>query len=120
MNTDDTQKKGLSRRRLLQWAAGGVAGAVGLGAAYGLSSMGITPSSLKGKVQSPPDPKAMTYRVNPRNGDKISLLGYGCMRFPMLPEATSPRGTEIDEKAVFAQVDYALAHGVNYFDTAWG
>ena len=23
----------------------------------------------------------MQYRINPRNGDRLSLLGYGCMRF---------------------------------------
>ena len=25
----------------------------------------------------------MTYRTNPNTGDKVSLLGYGCMRWPM-------------------------------------
>ena len=23
----------------------------------------------------------MNYKINPRNGDKLSVLGYGCMRF---------------------------------------
>jgi predicted aldo/keto reductase-like oxidoreductase len=41
------------------------------------------------------------------------------MRFPVLPEATRPGGPEIDETAAFRLVDYAIAHGVNYFDTAW-
>ena len=59
----------------------------------------------------------MTYRVNTKNGDKISLLGYGCMRWPM---KTSSDGKEeaIDQEAVNDLVDYALSHGVNYFDTA--
>jgi len=61
----------------------------------------------------------MTYRVHPPSGDKVSLLGFGCMRFPVLPTATAPSGSEIDEAEVFRQVDYAIAHGVNYFDTAW-
>ena len=24
----------------------------------------------------------MTYRIHPKSGDKVSLLGYGCMRWP--------------------------------------
>ena len=28
----------------------------------------------------------MTYRTNPSTGDKVSILGYGCMRWPTLPE----------------------------------
>ncbi|PXV59395.1 hypothetical protein CLV62_13616 [Dysgonomonas alginatilytica] len=59
----------------------------------------------------------MTYRVNPHTKDKVSLLGYGCMRWPMKP---SENGGEevIDQDAVNDLVDYAIAHGVNYFDTA--
>ena len=47
-----------------------------------------------------------------------SLLGFGCMRFPMLPGADSPTGPEVNEQGAFALVDYAIAHGVNYFDTS--
>lgn len=45
------------------------------------------------------------------------MLGYGCMRWP---SATSPRkdGCPIDQLAVNDLIDYALARGVNYFDTA--
>lgn len=59
----------------------------------------------------------MTYRTAPKTKEQISLLGYGCMRWPMMP---SPDGTGevIDQEAVNGLVDYALAHGVNYFDTA--
>ena len=55
---------------------------------------------------------AMTYRTNPHTGDKVSLLGYGCMRLPMRANE------EIDQDAVNEQIDYAIAHGVNYFDTS--
>ena len=41
----------------------------------------------------------------------IGLLGFGAMRWPM-------KDGEIDQEAVNEMVDYALAHGVNYFDTA--
>lgn len=59
----------------------------------------------------------MTYRTDPKTGRQVSLLGYGCMRWP---SATSPRkdGCPIDQLAVNDLIDYALARGVNYFDTA--
>ena len=59
----------------------------------------------------------MTYRTNPGNNDRVSLLGYGMMRLPLIP---SPDGTHdtIDQEAVNELVDYAIAHGVNYFDTS--
>lgn len=58
----------------------------------------------------------MTYRVNPKTGEKVSVLGYGCMRWPTVPDGN---GEEvIDQEAVNALVDTALAHGVNYFDTS--
>ena len=59
----------------------------------------------------------MTYRTHPHNGDRVSLLGYGCMRWPMMPNPDG-EGEVIDQEAVNRLVDYALAHGVNYFDTA--
>ena len=54
----------------------------------------------------------MTYRKNPTTGDKVSLLGYGMMRLPNKEDG------EIDQETVNRLVDYALAHGVNYFDTS--
>jgi aldo/keto reductase len=59
----------------------------------------------------------MTYRTNTKKGDKVSILGYGCMRWPMKKEDGSNEET-VDQEAVNELVDYALAHGVNYFDTA--
>ena len=50
-------------------------------------------------------------------GDEVSLLGYGCMRWPMKPAADG-KGEVVNQDAVNTLVDYALAHGVNYFDTA--
>lgn len=60
----------------------------------------------------------MTYRSFPSLGDdKISILGYGCMRWPTIPNPKGD-GEMIDQEAVNELVDYAIAHGVNYFDTA--
>ena len=46
-------------------------------------------------------------------GERLSRLGFGCMRLPQTPEKA------IDEAELQRMVDYAIAHGVNYFDTAW-
>lgn len=57
----------------------------------------------------------MTYRVNPGTGDRVSLLGYGMMRLPQIGEAAD---APVDQEMVNRQIDYALEHGVNYFDTS--
>lgn len=61
----------------------------------------------------------MTMRTNPKTGEKVSLLGFGCMRWPSL-DGRSVRESdgEIDQEAVNELVDFAIAHGVNYFDTS--
>lgn len=46
-------------------------------------------------------------------GLKLSRLGFGTMRLPQLADGS------IDEQKTAEMVDYALAHGVNYFDTAY-
>ena len=49
-------------------------------------------------------------------GEKLSALGFGTMRMPVL---NGDYGKP-DEKAAAEMFDYAIQHGVNYFDTAWG
>ena len=62
----------------------------------------------------------MTYRENPKTGEKISLLGYGMMRLPVEGGGASGKDNDspIDQEQVNRLVDYALEHGVNYFDTS--
>ena len=61
----------------------------------------------------------MTYRVNPKTGDKVSILGYGCMRWPTVSGGSARDGEdEIDQETVNRMVDFAIEHGVNYFDTS--
>jgi uncharacterized protein len=55
----------------------------------------------------------MLYRKNPKNGDELSILGFGCMRLPMKDDST------IDEERATNQLRYAIDQGVNYVDTAW-
>lgn len=45
---------------------------------------------------------------------KISSLGYGCMRFPLDGDG------KIDVAETKKLIDYAMANGINYYDTAWG
>ena len=65
------------------------------------------------KQVEPPIGK-MTYRTSPTTGDKVSLLGYGMMRLPSKTENKD----DYDQEMVNRQVDYAIEHGVNYFDTS--
>ena len=45
---------------------------------------------------------------------QLSMLGFGTMRFPLLPD-----GVTIDEQQVAQMTAYAIEHGINYFDTAY-
>jgi predicted aldo/keto reductase-like oxidoreductase len=51
-------------------------------------------------------------RTMPSNGDKLSILGFGCMRLPMADG-------RIDETRGTCQIRQAIDDGVNYIDTAW-
>ena len=55
----------------------------------------------------------MRYRTMPKNGDELSVLGFGCMRLPLL------EGGDIHVDKAIEQIRYAIDSGVNYLDTAW-
>ena len=75
------------------------------------------PATNKKKAASAPEgPEQMLMRENPKNGDRVSALGFGCMRWPMVKDANGK--DVIDQEAVNEMVDYALEHGINYFDTS--
>ncbi len=67
------------------------------------------------RQQEPAAPGAggMSHRRNPKTGEPVSLLGYGCMRWPTLEGSE-----ELNQEAINALVDEAIAGGVNYFDTS--
>lgn len=99
---------------------------LGLGAtATGLAMAGCDRASRPATETYSPDGEIptdrMTTRVNPTTGDKVSLLGYGCMRWPTKPvegNGAKDGDDEIDQEMVNRLIDTAIAHGVNYFDTS--
>lgn len=58
----------------------------------------------------------MLYREIKKNGDKLSVLGFGCMRLPQ--KKGIPGDGIIDEARATKQLQTAIDRGVNYFDTA--
>ena len=54
----------------------------------------------------------MLYRVMPKTKDKLSILGFGCMRLP-------GGRMSVNDKESIEQIRYAIDQGINYVDTAW-
>ena len=54
----------------------------------------------------------MVYRENKKNGDNLSQLGFGCMRFPR-------NMAKIDQEKTNKLIAMATDLGINYFDTAY-
>ena len=54
----------------------------------------------------------MLYRNYGKTNEKVSLLGFGLMRLPLLDG-------KIDRKKSSELLDYAISRGVNYLDTAY-
>ena len=87
---------------------------LGIGAGSAVALIALEPfDSFARKVNGPlfvtgknDEPIRMTYRVQHGSNIQVSLLGFGMMRLPN------------DQEQVNEMVDYAIAHGVNYFDTA--
>ena len=95
----------MNRRMFLQKLGMGASSALAMLAMNKLNFLGcgFEKPQTKGDCD---DPSQMTYRVQNGSGEKISLLGFGMMRLPD------------SQDEVNRLVDYAIAHGVNYFDTA--
>ncbi len=105
-------KKNIDRREFLKTAASAAAVTTGASALASCTGKGSkTPGAATGTADG-----EMTHRINPRQGDKVSILGYGCMRWPMTKDENEK--DIVDQEAVNRLVDHALEHGVNYFDTA--
>lgn len=106
--------KNISRRNFLKTIGGAAVGSSTLLAACKGDKRPTTAT-----MQEPPTDK-MTMRHNPNTGDVVSLLGFGMMRLPVVGGGTQRDhpDAEIDQEMVNRQVDYAIEHGVNYFDTS--
>lgn len=99
----------MSRRQALKMLMAGAAG---------IAVAPVALESCSGGSKKPAksaDPstfgKIITRKWDALGGKEVGVLGMGCMRFPQ-------SGRNIDQEQVNAMVDYALEHGVNYFDTA--
>ncbi|MGA2937123.1 MAG: aldo/keto reductase [Syntrophobacteraceae bacterium] len=65
----------------------------------------------------------MLYRKLGKTGCDVSVLGFGCMRFPIVGSTSAvdlfDPSKPIDETAAGEMIHYAIEHGINYFDTAY-
>lgn len=100
---------GFMDRRAFLKTAGAGALAVGTTSLTGCSFSSDKRTEVSGDA-------SMQMRTSPKNGEKVSLLGYGCMRWPMKKGADGK--DHIDQEAVNEMVDYAYRNGVNYYDTS--
>ena len=107
-----SQNKGITRRSFLQMLGGGAIATAAV--MTGCKSKKESKAQEEYRQQVEPPVGKMTYRVNPFTKDKVSLLGYGMMRLPSKTENED----DYDQEMINHQVDYALEHGVNYFDTS--
>ena len=96
----------MNRRKFLKQLGIGTASAIGLMVLEPLRAFADEPSQAAKRMQGPLGDGGMTDRVNHHSGDKVSLRGFGRMRLPR------------SQEEVNTLVDYAIEHGVNYFDTA--
>ena len=92
-------KHEMSRREFLR--------RMGFGAGSAFALMAFEPLNVMAEdKKNSISANRMTYRVQHGSGEQISLLGFGMMRLPN------------NQDEVNRMVDYAIEHGVNYFDTA--
>ena len=79
---------------------------LGLGTGSAMALMALEPLGALAQDKEKTVENKMTYRVQHGSGKHVSLLGFGMMRLPN------------NQDEVNKLVDYAIEHGVNYFDTA--
>jgi predicted aldo/keto reductase-like oxidoreductase len=94
------KRPNMSRREFLR--------RLGIGTGSAIALMAMEPLSVlaQQQKQEKATDNRMTYRVQHGTGEQISLLGFGMMRLPN------------NQDEVNQLVDYAIEHGVNYFDTS--
>lgn len=117
-NTSGLRSKAMERRDFIKMTGAAAVAAAATGIAGGCASK--VKNSENDKAGSAGDNGmtggGMTYRTDPKFGEKVSVLGYGCMRWQMTKDENGK--DIIDQESVNELVDYALARGVNYFDSS--
>ena len=106
------KNKDISRRSFLKLLGGGAVTTAAV--LTGCKSNKDIKAVQEYKQQVEPPVGKMTYRINPKTKEKVSILGYGMMRLPSKTENQD----DYDQEMINRQVDYAIEHGVNYFDTS--
>ena len=106
MKNNCKHQQEMNRRQFLERLGLGSATALSLITVGSVPMIGSTRKAGKALDGDVPEQIKMTYRVQNGTGEHISLLGFGMMRLPR------------EQEQVNELVDYALAHGINYFDTA--
>ena len=99
----------MNRRSFLKLVGAGTAATLAACAGKG----GAQNGAAEAHAATEPPTGQMTYRTNPKTGEKVSILGYGMMRLPQ-----KDGSDDFDQEMINAQVDYAIGHGLNYFDTS--
>ena len=98
MKKENMDQLSMSRRDFLRRIG------IGTGSVLAMSALG--PFRMLAQEKKEVRENRMTYRVQHGSGEQISLLGFGMMRLPG------------NQDEVNQLVDYAIEHGMNYFDTA--
>ena len=112
----------IDRRGFLKTTGAAAAGTVLAGCGMGTGSRheDFDPA---GHHTDPVPVDKMTYRTNPKTGERVSILGYGWMRLPTIKgdgrgKDEKVSREELDQEEINRLCRYALDHGVNYFDTS--
>ncbi len=103
---EEKKNTNLSRREFLRRLGIGTGSAMAMMALEPLNIMARPTHKAQPESIHDDEPIRMTYRVQHGSHKQVSLLGFGMMRLPD------------NQEEVNKMVDYAIAHGVNYFDTA--
>ncbi len=116
-NKIKSDERDITRRQALKYMGAGVVGMTAVGSLLTScsrrnSTFDVAAAETDGKQENMENDAKVAYRTDNVLGAKISLLGFGAMRYPTV-------NGKIDEEKAEELVDYAYRHGVNYFDTAY-
>ena len=107
----------MDRRTFLK----GLAGTAAAGAAMAVGCNNPQHTHAEGFNATEVPLGQMTYRTD-AHGQSVSLIGFGMMRLPAEGGGTGStrdkNNAPLDQEAINSMVDYAIEHGVNYFDTS--